>query len=470
MNRRTIRRALAGALTALILSTAAAFADTVPADGDSVTPGNQAMITLPDAAPGQVVTWPVDFRLTCAGLSHPAPGSTIQLDLESATVPLDGDASATTTTIGPVPPTWTAGGAGCPSPAPTLLSNGPSTVTLTMPTTPGTGYQFTLQWSRTGATGLTGFSVITFQVNVVGNTPPTIHLPSDLSAEATSPAGAAVSWAATATDAEDATAPTPTCTPASGSTFPLGITTVNCTVTDGGGLSDSGSFLVSVADTTAPSLVGMPSDQSLTTSDPSGATLTYTAPSATDVADPSPTVTCTPASGSKIPVGTTTITCTAQDATGNHASATFTATEALVRSIAWTAVWGEPVYTSGATFYANAGRVVPVKVEIFANGVEQTTGSVLLTITTCTGSPAGSVGLAWDGGRWVGHLDTSMLPGPGCYQAAASLDGNVAGSFRIDLRGADATPATPKGGVRAARTGSTGARSWSHGTCRRQVS
>ena len=52
--------------------------------------------------------------------------------------------------------------------------------------------------------------------------------------------------------------------------------------------------------------------------------------------------------------------------------------------------------------------------------------------------------MTWDGGRWVGHVDTSALGGPGCYQAVASLDGNVAGSFRIDLRGATASP-TAKG-------------------------
>ena len=49
-----------------------------------------------------------------------------------------------------------------------------------------------------------------------------------------------------------------------------------------------------------------------------------------------------------------------------------------------------------------------------------------------------------DGGRWVGHLDTSMLGGPGCFMSTASLDGNVAGSFRIDLRGATAAPAGGK--------------------------
>jgi hypothetical protein len=50
--------------------------------------------------------------------------------------------------------------------------------------------------------------------------------------------------------------------------------------------------------------------------------------------------------------------------------------------------------------------------------------------------------MTWGGGRWNGSLDTSSLGGPGCYVATASLDGHAAGSFRIDLRGAD--PAAAK--------------------------
>ncbi|HEX2754370.1 MAG TPA: HYR domain-containing protein [Candidatus Limnocylindrales bacterium] len=448
MQRRSIRRALVAASTLVILAAVGACADTVPADGDAVTPGNQSLVVLPDATPGQVVTWPINFRLTCDGLNHAAPGATIQLDLDSATVPLGGDASATSTSIGPVPADWALDG--CASPAPTIAANGPSVVTLTMPPTAG-GYEFTIFWSRLGATGLTGSSVITFQVNVVGNTPPTLHLPSGILAEATSPAGAAVKWSATATDAEDATPPTPTCSPASGSTFPLGITTVHCSVTDGGGLKDSGSFLVTVEDTTVPKLVGMPADQNLTTGDPAGTTVTFTPPTATDTADPSPTVGCVPASGSHVAVGTTTVTCTAQDATGNHVSATFAVNVTYVPSIVWSATWGEPVGSSGATFVANAGRTVPVKVEMFADGVEQTHGVAVLTLATCAGTGAGTVGLSWDGGRWAGHLDTSMLGGPGCYVATASLDGNVAGSFRIDLRGAD--PAVTTGGPKGRAKG-----------------
>ena len=447
MHNRAVRRALVAAMATLIAMSVAAFADTVPADGDAVTPGSQTLVDLGSASPGQVVTVPVSFILTCAGMTHAAPGSTITLDLGSIQIPTGGDASATSTTIGPVPADWTPNLEGCPSPAPTFAGTDPSIVTLTMPPTAHDNDLFTLQWDRSGTGGLTNFSIVTFQIDVVGNTPPVLHIPTQVSAEATSPAGADVTWSATATDKEDATPPTPTCAPASGSTFPLGITTVKCSVTDGGGLKDSGSFLVSVADTTPPKLVGMPADQNLTTADPGGTTLTYTAPTATDAADASPTVGCTPASGTHADVGTTTVTCTAQDATGNHVSASFSVNVRYVSPVTWSAVWGEPVATGGGVFVANPGRTVPVKVELFANGVEQTRGTGVLTMATCAGAAAGTVALTWDGGRWVGHIDTNLLGGPGCYTGTASLDGHAAGSFRIDLRGdpAPASPAAPKG-------------------------
>ncbi len=452
MQRRVLRRAATAAMTVLLLTAIVAQADTVPADGDNVTAGNRGSIDLGTASPGQTLTWPVRFRLTCAGLSHAEPGATITLDQSGSIVPEGGSVSATTTTIGPVPADWTAANEGCPSPAPTLLSSAPSTVTMTMPPTPGP-HDFTVMWSRSGAAGLSGSTAITIHLEVVGNAPPQLNLPTNILAEATSPAGAAVTWTATATDQEDAPPPTPTCSPASGSTFDLGLTTVQCAVTDGGGATASGSFLVSVQDTTVPSLGAMPTDQHLTTTSPTGATLTYALPTATDVADPAPAVTCSPASGSTVPVGATTVTCTATDATGNSASGSFAVDVRYVTPTAWSVRWGEPVATSGSTFVANPGRTVPVKVEIFADGVEQSHGDATLELATCDGGSLGALDLGWDGGRWAAHLDTGRLGGPGCYEVTATLDGHAAGSFRLDLRrdSAAATKSAPAARERPAK-------------------
>jgi Tol biopolymer transport system component len=55
---------------------------------------------------------------------------------------------------------------------------------------------------------------------------------------------------------------------------------------------------------------------------PDGAVVTYTV-TATDADDPNPTVSCSPASGSVFPIGDTTVTCQASDASGNVATGSF---------------------------------------------------------------------------------------------------------------------------------------------------
>jgi HYR domain len=55
---------------------------------------------------------------------------------------------------------------------------------------------------------------------------------------------------------------------------------------------------------------------------PTGATVIY-AVSATDNVDPNPKVDCSPPSGTVFPIGTTIVTCTATDASGNTATKSF---------------------------------------------------------------------------------------------------------------------------------------------------
>jgi outer membrane protein assembly factor BamB len=76
-------------------------------------------------------------------------------------------------------------------------------------------------------------------------TPPVLSVPTDLTVEATGPAGATVVFSATATDDSDPN-PVVTCTPPSGSIFPIGTTTVTCTATDASGNSATASFNVHV--------------------------------------------------------------------------------------------------------------------------------------------------------------------------------------------------------------------------------
>jgi len=152
-------------------------------------------------------------------------------------------------------------------------------------------------------------------------TPPVLTLPADRTVEATGPSGAVVSYAVTAKDDVDPS-PTVACTPASGSPFPLGATTVKCTATDASGNAASGTFTVTVVDTTPP-LLTLPAGKVVDATGPSGAPVTFTV-AATDLVDPKPVVACSPKSGSVFAIGTTTVKCTATDASGNAKSGSFT--------------------------------------------------------------------------------------------------------------------------------------------------
>ena len=91
----------------------------------------------------------------------------------------------------------------------------------------------------------------------------------------TSPTGAdnVVYTGASADDVVDGDLPV-TCTPASGSTFPLGITTVTCTATDEAGNIGEGTFTIEVQDQTKP-VVTVPADITEEATGPNGATVTY---------------------------------------------------------------------------------------------------------------------------------------------------------------------------------------------------
>ena len=155
----------------------------------------------------------------------------------------------------------------------------------------------------------------------VDNPPSFANVPSGLTVEANGPSGSAVNYTApTASDDTDGPRPV-SCTPGSGSTFPLGSTPVTCTATDLAGHQAQASFTVAVHDTTAPTLV-TPDPHSVyassalgaSDSDP-GVVAFVQAASATDIVDPHPVV------GSNIhsllPVGTTVISFYARDFSGN---------------------------------------------------------------------------------------------------------------------------------------------------------
>lgn len=151
-------------------------------------------------------------------------------------------------------------------------------------------------------------------------TPPKLALPDDPVAEATSPAGAVVTYEVGAEDNSD-DEPSIACSPRSGAFFPRGRRKVQCTAVDAVGNRDTGSFTVTVSDTRAPKIAD-PGNMKEEAVGPKGAPVSYVA-SAHDVVDGTIVPSCVPRSGHVFPLGVTEVRCTAQDQAGNEAAAAF---------------------------------------------------------------------------------------------------------------------------------------------------
>jgi hypothetical protein len=441
MMRRSLVRAGALATVALLAFTGLASADAALTDGNGDLVGPQNNVHIGTVAPGAVVTVPVAFELRCTTANHVDVGQNVTLSLlQAMAAPGGAVLSVTPGTVGPIPAGWPADGATCPDPQPTLASTTSAQVTLRAPLLPNVGYTYTVGFTRTyaptgnvdgSAIGVTPSIVI--RLDVAENTAPSLVLPADQTVEGDTTGGAVAAFTVSATDAQDDPDPTPTCDVHPGDVLPLGTTTVDCSVTDAGGLSALGSFDITVEDTTDPSIATH--DVTATTGDPAGTAVTFDAPTVSDVVDAAPTVGCVPASGSTFAVGTTAVTCTATDASGNAATSTFDVTVTYVPTHVAGATWLEPV-GGGGTFAANRGRSVPVKVVLSVDGVTRTSGDARLVVTPCGGGASTTLPLTFGGGRWNAGLDTGPLAGA-CQTVTATIDGLVAGSFELDLRGAE---------------------------------
>ena len=163
----------------------------------------------------------------------------------------------------------------------------------------------------------------TFTVTVHDTTPPVITVPANIIAEATGPNGAALTFVVSAHDAVDGSTMV-SCSAASNSLFGIGTTFVICFSSDSHGNRSTNSFTVTVRDTTPPTL-SLPANFTTPATSSAGAPVTFTA-SATDIVDVTVPVVCTPASGSVVPIGTTTVSCVATDHANNARAGTFTVT------------------------------------------------------------------------------------------------------------------------------------------------
>jgi hypothetical protein len=171
-----------------------------------------------------------------------------------------------------------------------------------------------------------------------------------------------------------------------------------------------------------------------TSGDPTGVVVDYPTPAVSDIVDAAPVVTCQPSSGTVFQVGTTPVACTAIDDSDNVATTGFDVVVDHVPVQVASAIWLEPV--SGGALVANRGRNVPVKVVLAVDGAVRTTGQASLSVSPCDGGPALALDLTYGGGRWNAALDTGPLAG-WCHTVTATIDGLTAGSFQLDLRGAE---------------------------------
>ena len=160
-------------------------------------------------------------------------------------------------------------------------------------------------------------AVAYFQLPAQDFVAPALTLPANITAEATGPNGAAVNFAASALDAVTGPAVV-VCTSNSGDIFSLGTTTINCSATDGHDNTATGSFTITVVDTTAPNIV--------ITSPAGNYTVGQTVNAAYSCSDLVGVATCTGdvSNGSAVDtasVGTHTFTVNSSDAAGNLSSA-----------------------------------------------------------------------------------------------------------------------------------------------------
>jgi HYR domain len=128
---------------------------------------------------------------------------------------------------------------------------------------------------------------------------------------------------------DDRDGPVPVdCTPSSGTWFPVGETTVTCTARDQAGNSSQRSAVATVRlrPDAEPPRIDPFTIPTVTAGTSEGAIVAYDTPAAVDNRDGPVPVTCSPESGSRFPTGSTEVTCTARDSTGNTATERATAT------------------------------------------------------------------------------------------------------------------------------------------------
>ena len=207
---------------------------------------------------------------------------------------------------------------------PAATDNCPGTTVSCVPASGSTFPVGTTMVTCTATDASANTASCSFSVTVIDTEAPTVACPSPISVPNAPGQCSAVVNFATPSASDNCAGATVACVPASGATFPIGVTTVTCTATDAASNTGSCSFSVTVNDTEAPA-VTCPAPISVgNTPGQCSAVVTYSA-SASDNC-PGFSLSCVPASGSTFPVGVATVTCTATDAELNTGVCSFNVT------------------------------------------------------------------------------------------------------------------------------------------------
>ncbi|MBM3925359.1 MAG: HYR domain-containing protein [SAR202 cluster bacterium] len=233
-------------------------ADQQLVDNDLASPGNQNIVNV-SAPQGAAVNTSGRIVVNLQGSKHLVPGSSVTfVDADGGQTTIPAPYSVSNVALN-VPANWGSG---------SNQFSGVSNISFTAPMTVGL-HSYTVKWRASSSSCqpdnrgrpvsdcLTGAPALVINLTVLDITPPVLDLPADVVVEATGPAGAAVSYSVTASDNADPS-PVVDCNPPSGSVFPLGDTTVDCTATDASGNSSNGSFTLHVVDTTPPTVTLTP--------------------------------------------------------------------------------------------------------------------------------------------------------------------------------------------------------------------
>ncbi|WP_341998086.1 HYR domain-containing protein [Microbacterium sp. LWH7-1.2] len=395
MLRSSAFRALAAAGVALLLvagGASAAVADQIIVDGDGVVPiagpdGQAANIGAACTDTSRTFTVLLAARGNGGDQNRFADGAVVTVSFTSAEQGMTASMPDTTLTVDGDWHVDTQNRIGTDTIA--------VPVTLPAKTAAGQGkVNFAYSGAKTGSTTqkVEGNASVTVNwtagvtcVSVTDTIAPVLTLPADLTAEATSAAGAVVTFEATATDETAPAEPLVTCQPRSGTTFPLGTTTVSCTAKDAAGNEGTGTFDVVVEDTTAPVVEDLPD----VVREATGPTtvVAWASPTVTEAVTSGLVAACSPESGTGFEVGVTTVTCSATDAAGNTGSSTFTVeiTDTTPPVITWTAgpvngghyVFGEAIPQPSCT----AVDLVDGDVDCLVDGFSTVVGTHELTAT-----------------------------------------------------------------------------------------